>query len=176
LGVPAQEFVAHLQPKSALAVVELFARFADSDAPIAVLGYAYALERRALFSTEESVAAIERLIPAGIKATRCLRVHSAIGSDAGHVAESIAFMAALPPKDRGAIAHATYETISLRCAAPRDYPGDEAMRALLAQFGWAMAEMASAKTKTKTKTKTRLSPTENSCTRHSAKESSCTLW
>ena len=37
---------------------------AASDEPIAVLGYAYALERMALFSTEESVAAIERLIPA----------------------------------------------------------------------------------------------------------------
>jgi hypothetical protein len=142
LGLPAQEFVAHLQPKSSLALVELFTRFADSDAPIAVLGYAYALERMALFSTEASIAAIERLIPAGIKATRCLRVHSAVGSDAGHVAESIAFMATLPPEDRAAIARATYETISLLCAAPSDYPGDAAMRALLDEFGWAMAEAA----------------------------------
>ena len=142
LGLPAQEFVAHLQPKSSLALVELFTRFADSDAPIAVLGYAYALERMSLFSTAESIAAIERLIPAGIKATRCLRVHSAVGSDAGHVAESIAFMATLPPEDRGAIARAAYETASLLCAARHDYPGDEAMRALLDEFGWAMAEPA----------------------------------
>jgi hypothetical protein len=143
LGLPAQEFVVHLRPKSSLALVELFTRFADSDAPIAVLGYAYALERMALFSTAESIAAIERLIPAGIKATRCLRVHSAVGSDAAHVAESIAFMATLPPEDRAAIARATYETISLLCAAPRDYPGDAAMRALLYEFGWAMAKVAS---------------------------------
>jgi hypothetical protein len=143
LGLPAQEFIAHLQPKSSLALVELFARFADSGAPIAVLGYAYALERRALFSTEESVPTIERLIPAGIKATRCLRVHSAIGSDAGHVAESIAFMATLPPEDRAGIARATHETISLQCAAPHDYPGDAAMRALLDEFSWARAEAAS---------------------------------
>jgi hypothetical protein len=141
LGLPAQEFVAHLQPKSFMALVELFTRFADSDAPIAVLGYAYALERMSLFSTAESIAAIERLIPAGIKATRCLRVHSAVGSDAGHVAESIAFLSTLPP-DRAAIARATYETVSLLCAAWRDYPGDEATRALLDEFGWAMAEVA----------------------------------
>jgi Iron-containing redox enzyme len=138
LGLPAHEFVAHLQPKPALALVELFTRFADADEPIAVLGYVYALERMALFSTEASIAAIERLIPAGIKATRCLRVHSAVGSDARHVAESIAFIATLPPQDRAAIARATYETISLQCAVPRDYPGDEPMRALLHQFGWAM--------------------------------------
>jgi hypothetical protein len=96
-----------------------------------------------LHSTEVSVAAIERLIPAGIKATRCLRVHSAIGSDAGHVAESIAFMATLPLDHRAATARATYETISLQCAAPRDYPGDVAMRALLDEFSWGMAEAAS---------------------------------
>jgi hypothetical protein len=142
LGLPAQEFVARLQPKSSLVLVELFTRFADSDAPIAVLGYAYALERMALFSTAESIAAVDRLIPAGIKATRCLRVHSAIGSDAGHVAGSIAFMATLPPEDRAAIARASYETVNLQCAAPRDYPGDAAMRALLDEFRWAMAEAA----------------------------------
>src|SRR5262249_6476399 len=132
----------HLRPKSSLALVELFTRFADSDAPIAVLGYAYALERMALFSTAESIAAIERVIPAGIKATRCLRVHSAVGSDAGHVAESITFMATLPPQDRAATARATYETVGLLCATLRYYPGDEAMRALLDEFGWALAESA----------------------------------
>jgi hypothetical protein len=142
LGLPPQELVARLQPKYSLALVELFSRLADSGAPIAVLGYAYALERMSLFSTAESIAAIERLIPTGIKATRCLRVHSAIGSDARHVAESIAFMATLGPEDRGAIASATYETASLLCAARRDYPGDEAMRALLDEFEWAMAEVA----------------------------------
>jgi hypothetical protein len=95
----------------------------------------------ALFSTKESIAAIERLILAGIKATRTLRVHSAVGSDAGHVTESIACMATLPPEDRATIARATYETI-LQCAAPSDYPGDEAMHALLDEFGWAKDEAA----------------------------------
>lgn len=139
LGLPAREFVARVRPQSSLALVELFTRFANSGEPIAVLGYAYALERMALFNTAETIAAIEQLTPAGVKATRCLRVHSAVGSDAGHVAESIAFMATLPPQDRATIARATYETIRLQS---RDYPGDAAMHALLDEFGWAMAETA----------------------------------
>jgi hypothetical protein len=51
-------------------------------------------------------------------------------------------MATLPPDHRAATARATYETSSLLCAAPSDYPGDEAMRALLDEFRWAMAEVA----------------------------------
>jgi hypothetical protein len=135
LGLPAQAFVADLQPKSALALVELFSRLADSDTPIAVLGYAYALERLALFWTEDAIVAIEQLIPGGITATRCLRVHSAVGSDAEHVAESTIFMATLSPKDRAAAARAAYETVSLLCGMGSDYPGDETMRELLAKFG-----------------------------------------
>jgi hypothetical protein len=50
----------------------------------------------------------------------------------------------LPPEDRAAIARPTYQTISLQCAAPRDYPGDAAMRAVLDEYSWAMAEAASA--------------------------------
>ena len=142
LGLPAREFVARLRPKTAVALVQLFTRFADSDAPIAVLGYAYTLERAAQFFTEEFIARVEQFIPAGIKATRCLRVHSAIGSDAGHVAASIAFIATLPPEDRAAIARATYETSSLWCSALRDDPDQAALRALLDEFGWAVDEPA----------------------------------
>ncbi len=142
LGLPARELVARLQPATSRALVKSFTRYAESEQPIAVFGYPYAIERMALFNTAESVAAVERVIPAGIKATRCLRVHSAVGSDAGHVAESIAFMATLPPEDRAAIARATHETIALQCAAPSDYPGDAAMRALLDEFGWAVDEAA----------------------------------
>ncbi|MDP3253655.1 MAG: hypothetical protein Q8M77_17260 [Hydrogenophaga sp.] len=136
LGLPAQEFVARVRPQSAQALVDLFARLADSSEPIAVLGYAYALERMSLLATEVSIAAIEALLPAGLNATRCLRVHSAVGSDAGHVAESIVLIATLPPQDRAAIARAVYETVRLQTHAPNDYPGDVAMGALLDEFGW----------------------------------------
>jgi pyrroloquinoline quinone (PQQ) biosynthesis protein C len=136
LGLPGQNFVARLQLKTSLALVELFAGYADSEQPIAVLGYAYALERAALFATEASIDAIEQLIPVGINATRCLRVHSSVGSDAGHVAESIAFIATLPPQDRATIVRGVYQTIRLQNTSASDYPGDEAMQSLLDEFGW----------------------------------------
>jgi hypothetical protein len=139
LGLPAEEFVARLRPKNSLALVEQFTRFADSDQPIAVLGYAFALERMALFNTEATIAAIEQLIRAGVKATRCLRVHSSAGStETSHVAESLVFIATLAPQDRATIARAVYETVHLQSAADTDYPGDAAMRVLLAEFGWNM--------------------------------------
>jgi hypothetical protein len=140
LGLPAQDFVDRLRPKGSLVTVALFKRYANSAQPISVLGYAYALERMALFNTEATIAAIEQLIPKGIKATSCLRVHSAVGSDAGHVAESIDFIAKLPAHDRTAIARAAYETISENSS---DYPGDAAMTNLLAEFDWSIDKLSS---------------------------------
>ena len=141
LGLPAQDFVERLRPKSSLAKVALFNRYADSDQPISVLGYAYVLERMSLFITEPSILAIEQLIPKGIKATRCLRVHSAVGSDAGHVAESIDFIATLSARDRLAIALAAYETIATSFDA---YIGDDAMIELLEEFGWSIDKFMAA--------------------------------
>ncbi len=130
LGLPARELVERLQPSGSLALVSLFRRMAGSEEPIGVFGYAYALERSALFSDAQSIEAIERVLPAGVKATRCLRVHSAVGSDAGHVAESIEFIASLPALDRATIARAMFEATSLMSLGT-NYPGDVAMRTLL---------------------------------------------
>lgn len=140
LGLPAQDFVDRLRPNGSLANVALFKRYADSTQPIAVLGYAYALERMALFTTEATITALEQLIPKGIKASSCLRVHSAVGSDSGHVAESIDFIATLPAHDRATIARAAYETISENSS---DYLGDAAMTNLLAEFGWSIDKLSS---------------------------------
>ena len=97
----------------------------------------------ALLTTAESIAALEARIPAGIKATRCFRVHSNIGPETEHVAESIRFIATLPPADRAVIAQATYNTIALHNAFQQDmYPGDDAMCSILDEFGWTMPECA----------------------------------
>lgn len=138
LGLPSQEYVTRWRPKNALDLVELFTRYANSDNPIAVLGYAYALERKALCITESLIATIEQCIPADIRATRCLRVHSNAGSEINHVAESVTFIATLRPKDRATIARAIYETVCLREEAPNDYPGDIAMQEMLSEFNWSM--------------------------------------
>jgi hypothetical protein len=135
LGLDVEAFVTRLQPATALAMAARQRALADSDEPIAVTGYAYALERWALFTTAEVIEAIERAMPPGVRATRCLRVHSAVGSDAGHVDEALVFIAGLPARDRAIVARETFATVNL-VAAEDDYPGDEAMRALLAELHW----------------------------------------
>jgi hypothetical protein len=136
LGLPARQLVERLKPKNAVALVDLFRSMAGSDAPISTLGYAYGLERAALFTKVAAIEAIDAAMPPGVLATRCLRVHSAVGGDSGHVAESVALISTLPPNDRAAVARATYATGRLMYGEPDDYPGDAAMRALLRDVGW----------------------------------------
>jgi len=133
LGLRSEAFVRDIQPASSLARVEIFQRFAHGPSPIAVLGYAYALERFALFQTSSRIEAIEALLPPGINSTRCLRVHSSAGTDAHHVVESIEFIASLGREDRREIAMAAFETAALM-AAPSDYPGNEAMTSLIGRY------------------------------------------
>jgi hypothetical protein len=133
LGLRAEAFVQDIRPANSLAMVEIFRCFAHGPRPIAVLGYAYALERFALFQTASSIEAIEALLPPGINATRCLRVHSSVGTDAHHVAESIDFIASLGRDDRKEIAMAAFETAAVM-AAPSDYPGNEAMASIIGRY------------------------------------------
>src|SRR5262249_33437718 len=58
LGLRAAELVTKLHRAPAVALVGLFKNLAEGAHPIAVLGYASALERRALSQTAESIAAI----------------------------------------------------------------------------------------------------------------------
>ena len=143
LGLPVETFVARLQPPTAMALSARQQALASSDEPIAVVGYAYALERLSLFVTAEVIAATERALPPGVNATRCLRVHSAVGGDAGHVAESLDFIATLPARDRLIIAREAYQTTRLMHAAD-DYPGDQAMRDLLASLDWPHLQLVAA--------------------------------
>jgi hypothetical protein len=133
LGLRSEAFVQEIQPASSLALVDIFQRFARGPSPIAVLGYAYALERFALFQTASSIEVIEALLPPGINATRCLRVHSSAGTDAHHVAESVDFIASLGRDDRKEIAMAAFETAAVM-AAPSDYPGNEAMACIIGRY------------------------------------------
>lgn len=133
LGLRAEALVQDIRPATALAMVEIFQRFAQGPRPIAVLGYAYALERFALFQTAGRIEAIEALLPPGINATRCLRVHSGVGTDAHHVAESIDFISNLGPDDRKEIAWAAFETAALM-ATPSDYPGHAAMTSIIERY------------------------------------------
>lgn len=134
LGLRAEALVAEVQPPRSLQLVALFHSLAEGPEPVAVLGYVYALERLALFTTLEQVQAIEAALPPGVKATRCLRVHSAAGTDVRHVRESLEFIATLPAADRQAIGQATFAAASL-IAQSSDYPGDAVIDDLVARFG-----------------------------------------
>lgn len=140
LGLPAQQLVERLRPEKSLALADLFRSMAVSQEPITTLGYAYALERVALFTTSATIEAVETAMPPGVNATRCLRVHSAVGSDSGHVTESIDLIASLPPKDRVSVAQAAFATARLMFSELDGYPGDDGMRTLLGELGWIGAQ------------------------------------
>lgn len=100
LGYRAQALTRALLPRRAVAWVELFESLARAEDPVGSVGYAHALERLALLGGADRVHAIEQALPAGVNATRCLRVHSAVGSDAEHVRSNVITTAALSATER----------------------------------------------------------------------------
>jgi hypothetical protein len=110
LGYRARDLVSAFVPPRAAAWVALFERLAEADDPVGCVGYAHALERLALLRGPAEVQAIEQNLPAGVHATRCLRVHSSLGSDAGHVQTNVATTAALNADERRAIVQACHLT------------------------------------------------------------------
>jgi hypothetical protein len=132
LGIRADAFVSNVRPRRAMELLALIRELADGSAPVAVLGCAYALERFALLVSRAAVQAVEAIVPPGSTATRGLRLHSAIGADARHVARSIDVIARLPPADRTAVVRAAYDTAA-RVWSPSDYPGDAAVDEMMAQ-------------------------------------------
>ena len=110
LGYDAKRVVRALCPPRAAAWVSLFERLAAEANPAGCVGYAHALERLALRRGAAEIAAIEARLPPGLDATRCLRVHSALGSDPTHVAVNIATAAASTADERRAIATACHQT------------------------------------------------------------------
>ncbi len=110
LGYDAKRVVSALCPPRAAAWVRLFERLAGAANPAGCVGYAHALERLALLRGAAEIAAIEARLPPGLNATRCLRVHSALGSDKAHVDVNIAAAAASTADERRAIATACHQT------------------------------------------------------------------
>lgn len=110
LGYDARRLVHALCPPRAAAWVALFESLAASADPVGCIGYAHALERLALLRGPAQIAAIEQHLPAGVDATRCLRVHSAAGSDEAHVDVNISTAAASSADERRTIAAACHAT------------------------------------------------------------------
>lgn len=110
LGLPAETIVANLVPEGMQPLCDLFDDLCAADYPVGCIGYCYCFESTAAMKKQPEVEALEALCPAGVYASRFLRTHSAIGSEAGHVEEMIDFIAGLAASDRTEIVKATYRT------------------------------------------------------------------
>ena len=132
LGYDPGRVLSRFDPPAARALVDYFTRTVrhPSD-PIGCVGYSYALERLAAERPAEEVRAVQAMLPPGVHATRCMRMHSAIGADVSHVAETIETVARLRGSERTAIAVATYETARLFYRRRTDLPTDAELEALL---------------------------------------------
>lgn len=118
LGYDAEALVAELIPPTAADLVAWFTHCVRGVHPIDCLGYAYALERLAVTNSREYIEQVERVLPSGVRATRCLRVHSATSADARHVEDALNTIAALPAADRRRVARACHQTALIACAPP----------------------------------------------------------
>jgi len=110
LGLPAEKIVANLVPEGMKPLVEFHDHLAASNYPIGCIGYSYCFESTAALKGKPEIDAVAALCPPGIDATRFLRTHSGLGSEAGHVDDIVDFVASLPASDRTEIIKASYQT------------------------------------------------------------------
>jgi hypothetical protein len=132
LGYSAEAVVQALVPPTAAALVDYFTRSVHAPDPISCVGYSYTMERLAMGIGEKYIQAVEALLPSGIQATRCLRVHSSVGSDVEHVEETVEMVAGLTPQERVSVAIACYETALLYFRSPKEgYISEEELQNVL---------------------------------------------
>ena len=110
LGLPAAEVIRLVAPPSANAFADRFQSYVESSEPIALFGFSYCLERMAVGRDDAFIRNVEAVCPPGTRACRFLKVHSMVGSDAGHVREQLAAFEALTARS------------SRRSLAPRTRP------------------------------------------------------
>jgi hypothetical protein len=110
LGVPGERLVANFVPEGIKPLCKRFDDLCAQDYPIGCIGYSYCLERIAALKEKSDIEKVRTLCPDGVDATRFLRSHSSLGSEASHVEETIAFVASLPANDRISVVQETYES------------------------------------------------------------------
>jgi pyrroloquinoline quinone (PQQ) biosynthesis protein C len=131
LGYDAEALVRAVVPEAQARLVRFFERLVRADDPVGCVGYSYALERLALEIGPDEIARVEAALSPGVNATRCLRVHSAAGSDREHVRETVDLVATLSPDERSRVAAAAHETAILCHARYEGEPHDEVTLARL---------------------------------------------
>jgi hypothetical protein len=110
LGVPGEQLVASFMPEGIEPLCKRFDDLCAEEYPIGCIGYSYCLERIAALKQESDIEKVRALCPDGVDATRFLRSHSSLGSEASHVEETIEFVASLPANDRMSVVRETYQS------------------------------------------------------------------
>jgi hypothetical protein len=110
LGVPGERLVASFIPEGIKPLCKRFDDLCIRDYPIGCIGYSYCLERIAALKQETDIEKVQTMCPDGVDATRFLRSHSSLGSEASHVEETIKFVASLPADDRIKVVRETYQS------------------------------------------------------------------
>ncbi|TMJ58719.1 MAG: hypothetical protein E6G82_14135 [Alphaproteobacteria bacterium] len=110
LGVPGERLVANFIPEGIKPLCKRFDDLCIQDYPIGCIGYSYCLERIAALKQETDIEKVRAMCPDDVDATRFLRSHSSLGSEAAHVEETINFVASLPAEDRIRVVQETYES------------------------------------------------------------------
>jgi hypothetical protein len=110
LGLPAERLVANYMPEGIGPLCKRFDDLCAEDYPIGCVGYSYCLERIAALKQADDIARVKAICPEGVDATRFLRSHSGLGSEASHVQETIEFVASLPANDRISVIQETYRS------------------------------------------------------------------
>lgn len=133
MGYKAEAVVEVLFPPAAKTLLDCFTRCVQNSDPIDCVGYSYTAERLGICVGEGYIQKIEALLPPGINATRCLRVHSAISTtEVQHVNETVAMIANLTSQERDRVAKACYQAALLRFTPPKEaYISDEEIQKLL---------------------------------------------
>jgi pyrroloquinoline quinone (PQQ) biosynthesis protein C len=116
LGVPGEQLVANFIPEGIKPLCKRFDDLCAEDYPIGSIGYSYCLERIAALKEQADIDKVQSMCPEGVDATRFLRSHSSLGSEASHVAETIEFVASLPADDRIKVVQETYESALILAA------------------------------------------------------------
>jgi len=132
MGYRAEAVVEALYPPAAKELMDYFAESAQDSDPIDCVGYSYTAERLGICIGEGYIQKVEALLP-GIKATRCLRAHSAISpTEVEHVKETLAMVAGLSDGERKRVAKASHKAALLRFSPPKeDYILDEELDNIL---------------------------------------------
>lgn len=133
MGYDAETVVKVLSASEATALVNYSSQSIQDCDPLRYVGYSFVMEYLPTkIVGEDYIRKVEAILPLGICATRCLRVHSGVGADVKHVEETIEMVARLSEKERKRVALACYETALLCFSPPRKgYLSDEELQNLL---------------------------------------------